>query len=184
MVRRRQRTSKKSVLPVAERTNRGGRLARRGAARCSRRVSIASRPCRSERWVSTVRRECLDHLLIVGARHRHACSTPTSSTTTPTGRTDPSASYYPNHGHGLPGELYRPGRMSAVGMCSVASSTNMTWSRDVISFWHPTCDIHADGRPWTDAPAQSLELHPTGWMSIRWTWRPTSGRVLVPDFLG
>ena len=23
-------------------------------------------------------------------------------------------------------------------MCSLASSTNMTWSRDVISFWHPT----------------------------------------------
>ena len=44
----------------------------------------------AERWVGTVRRECLDHLLIVGRTLFTSCA-PTSSTTTSTARTAASA---------------------------------------------------------------------------------------------
>ena len=57
---------------------------------------------------------------------------------------------HPNHGRGLPGELYGPWRMSAVVRCLVASSTNMTWSCDVISFWHPTGARRRRGVPRVD----------------------------------
>jgi len=50
----------------------------------------------------------------------------------------PQSSTTRTHDRGLPGQFYRPWGMCAVVMCSVASSTNMTWSRDVISFKHPT----------------------------------------------
>ena len=44
----------------------------------------------AERWVGTVRRECLDHLLIVGRTLFTSCA-PMSSTTTSTARTAASA---------------------------------------------------------------------------------------------
>jgi putative transposase len=41
----------------------------------------------AERWIRTVRAECLDWLLILGRGHLQQSSVSTSSTTTPTGRT-------------------------------------------------------------------------------------------------
>jgi transposase InsO family protein len=45
----------------------------------------------AERWVGTVRRDCLDWLLIVSADSSSASSTKTSITTTPTGHTESSS---------------------------------------------------------------------------------------------
>jgi hypothetical protein len=45
-----------------------------------------------ERVIGTIRRECLDRMLILRRRHLEAVLADTSSTITPTGPTGPSAS--------------------------------------------------------------------------------------------
>jgi hypothetical protein len=58
-------------------------VSRRFAPRSAPRVRMRSR----ERFVRTVRNECLDHLIVVSGRHLEACSTCTSVTTTKLDRT-------------------------------------------------------------------------------------------------
>jgi putative transposase len=45
----------------------------------------------AERWVGTVRRDCLDWILIVSRRQLEQCSASTSTTTTAIGRIERSA---------------------------------------------------------------------------------------------
>ena len=75
----------------------------------------------AERWVRTVREECLDHLLIYSRVTSKRCSTPTCATTTKLARTGavssrPHCPAMTNHA------LVR----SAAATCSAASSTSMT----------------------------------------------------------
>jgi len=68
----------------------------------------------------------------------HASSTVTSSTTTPIGRTEASGCDHPSQHSGPPRPIRRARGTSFAVICLAGSSTNTTWSRDVIDFWNPT----------------------------------------------
>jgi hypothetical protein len=51
-----------------------------------------------ERWIASARRECTDRILIAGRDISTTSSASMSITTTPTGRTGPSASNHPTAG--------------------------------------------------------------------------------------
>jgi hypothetical protein len=93
-----------------------------------------------ERWIGSVRRECLDRLLIVSRRQLEHSFASTSSTTTDRGRTALSTCDRPTHAHS-----YRPNHTPARGLFKsaaatslAASSTNTTRRGMTIEFLHPT----------------------------------------------
>jgi transposase InsO family protein len=92
----------------------------------------------AERWIGTLRRECLDHLLITGPRHLAVVLGSTSSTTTRTARTDHSISTRPQAA--LPRPPARPSD-HCDETASAASSMSICRSHDVTEFSAPTIEL-------------------------------------------
>ena len=89
----------------------------------------------AERFIGTLRRECLDHILITGPRHLDACYASSPSITTRTGLTDRCINARPQAP--LPRSPEQPsGRCDETG--SAASSTSTCRSHDVTGFSAPT----------------------------------------------
>ena len=140
----------------------------------------------AERWIGTLRRECLDHLLITGPRHLAAVlQRVPRRITTPTARTDRSISTRPQAA--LPRPPQRPsGRCDEIG--SAVSYTSICRSHDVTEFSAPVgqqsnegCDHRSIGPAETaagvcGAAAPPVDAAGRGSQS-RWPHR--SGRVAL-----
>jgi hypothetical protein len=93
----------------------------------------------AERWIGSARRECLDHLLIVGPRHlARVVDAYVEHYNTHRPHRAPSSLSRRSHGRILRTRFHAARSTSAAGRCSAGSSSNTTWSRDLIHFWHPT----------------------------------------------
>jgi hypothetical protein len=89
----------------------------------------------AERWIGTLRRECLDHILITGHVTSHWCCRSTSSTTRPTAPTDRYISI--RQQPALPHTPVQPSECcDETG--SLASYTSTCRSHDVTGFSAPT----------------------------------------------